>query len=67
MVRRQRRRRRYSGSRWEKRSKGAGWHLQLGVENGGSGVCADEDGGLIGGASLKALDFVEIMNAANQE
>ena len=29
--------------------------------------CADEDGGLIGGASLKAPDFVEIMNAANQE
>lgn len=25
------------------------------------------DGGLIGGASLKAPDFVEIMNAANQE
>nr|WP_317322719.1 triose-phosphate isomerase [uncultured Flavonifractor sp.] len=25
------------------------------------------DGGLIGGASLKAPDFVEIINAANQE
>ena len=36
-----------------------------------SGLCDDEDGGLIGGAqgnaSLKAPDFVEIMNAANQE
>ena len=29
-----------------------------------SGLCDDEDGGLIGGASLKAPDFV---NAANQE
>ena len=28
---------------------------------------ADIDGGLIGGASLKAPDFVEIVNAANQE
>ena len=27
----------------------------------------DIDGGLIGGASLKAADFVEIVNAANQE
>ena len=27
----------------------------------------DVDGGLIGGASLKAPDFVEIVNAANQE
>ena len=27
----------------------------------------DVDGGLIGGASLKAPDFVEIINAANQE
>lgn len=27
----------------------------------------DIDGGLIGGASLKAVDFVEIVNAANQE
>ena len=25
------------------------------------------DGGLIGGASLKAPDFVEVVNAANQE
>ena len=33
----------------------------------GSGLCDDEDGGLIGGASLKAPDFVEIVNAANQE
>ena len=33
----------------------------------GSGPQPDEDGGLIGGASLKAPDFVEIMNAANQE
>ena len=32
-----------------------------------SGLCDDEDGGLIGGASLKAPDFVEIMNAANPE
>ena len=32
-----------------------------------SGLCDGEDGGLIGGASLKAPDFVEIMNAANQE
>ena len=32
-----------------------------------SGLCDDEDGGLIGGASLKAPDFGEIMNAANQE
>ena len=34
-----------------------------------SGLLAqpDVDGGLIGGASLKAPDFVEIMNAANQE
>ena len=28
---------------------------------------SDIDGGLIGGASLKAKDFVEIVNAANQE
>ena len=27
----------------------------------------DVDGGLIGGASLKAPDFVQIVNAANQE
>ena len=27
----------------------------------------DVDGGLIGGASLKPADFVEIINAANQE
>ena len=27
----------------------------------------DVDGGLIGGAALKAPDFVEIVNAANQE
>ena len=27
----------------------------------------DVDGGLIGGASLKAPDFVEIINSANQE
>ena len=27
----------------------------------------DIDGGLIGGASLKAADFAEIINAANQE
>ena len=27
----------------------------------------DVDGGLIGGASLKVPDFVEIVNAANQE
>ena len=27
----------------------------------------DVDGGLIGGASLKAPDFVEIINAANQD
>ena len=27
----------------------------------------DVDGGLIGGASLKAHDFVEIINAANQD
>ena len=32
-----------------------------------SGLCDDEDGGLIGGVSLKAPDFVEIVNAANQE
>ena len=32
-----------------------------------SGLCDDEDGGLIGGASLKAPDIVEIVNAANQE
>ena len=28
---------------------------------------ADVDGGLIGGASLKPADFVEIINSANQE
>ena len=33
----------------------------------GSGARADEDGGLIGGASLKLDQFVEIVNAANQE
>ena len=27
----------------------------------------DVDGGLIGGASLKPADFVQIINAANQE
>jgi len=27
----------------------------------------DIDGGLIGGASLKPADFVEIINAANQD
>ena len=27
----------------------------------------DVDGGLIGGASLKPADFVEIINSANQE
>ena len=27
----------------------------------------DIDGGLIGGASLKPSDFVEIINAANQD
>ena len=27
----------------------------------------DIDGGLIGGAALKAGDFVEIINAANQD
>ena len=27
----------------------------------------DVDGGLIGGAALKTPDFVEIVNAANQE
>ena len=32
-----------------------------------SGLCDDEDGGLIGGASLKPADFVQIINAANQE
>ncbi|MCB6499698.1 triose-phosphate isomerase [Colidextribacter sp. 210702-DFI.3.9] len=32
-----------------------------------SGLCDDEDGGLIGGASLKPADFVEIINSANQE
>ena len=32
-----------------------------------SGLCDDEDGGLIGGASLKAPDLVQIVNAANQE
>ena len=32
-----------------------------------SGLCDDEDGGLIGGTSLKPADFVEIINAANQE
>lgn len=30
-------------------------------------ACDDEDGGLIGGASLKPADFMEIINAANQE
>ena len=32
-----------------------------------SGLCDDEDGGLIGGASLKPAEFVEIINAANQD
>ena len=32
-----------------------------------SGLCDGEDGGLIGGASLKVPDIVEIVNAANQE
>ena len=32
-----------------------------------SGLCDGEDGGLIGGASLKPADFVEIINSANQE
>ena len=32
-----------------------------------SGLCDDEDGGLIGGASLKPEQFVDIINAANQE
>ena len=32
-----------------------------------SGLCDDEDGGLIGGASLKAPDFVEIVNAPNPQ
>ena len=32
-----------------------------------NGLCGDEDGGLIGGASLKPADFVEIINSANQE
>ena len=27
----------------------------------------DVDGGLIGGASLKASDFMQIINAANQD
>ncbi len=30
-------------------------------------TCDDEDGGLIGGASLKPVDFTTIVNAANQE
>ena len=33
----------------------------------GSGLCSDEDGGLIGGASLKPADFMAIIDAANQE
>lgn len=32
-----------------------------------SGLCDSEDGGLIGGASLKPEQFVEIINAANQD
>ena len=32
-----------------------------------SGLCSDEDGGLMVGASLKPNDFVQIINAANQE
>ena len=32
-----------------------------------NGAQPDVDGGLIGGASLKPADFVEIINAANQE
>ena len=35
--------------------------------NEGYGACDDEDGGLIGGASLKPVDFTTIINAANQE
>ena len=31
------------------------------------GTCDAEDGGLIGGASLKPNDFMAIINAANQE
>ena len=31
------------------------------------GMPRGADGGLIGGASLEAPDFVEIVNAANQE
>ena len=31
-----------------------------------SGLC-DDDGGLIGGASLKPDDFIAIINATNQE
>ena len=30
------------------------------------GLCDDEDGGLIGGASLKSADFATIVEAANQ-
>ena len=31
-----------------------------------SGLCDGEDGGLIGGASLDAGKFMDIVNAANQ-
>ena len=33
----------------------------------GNGLCDDETATLIGGASLKPADFVQIINAANQE
>ena len=56
-----------SGSRWERRSKGAERSFRRQTEAEQSGLCDDEDGGLIGGASLKPADFVEIVNAANQE
>ena len=47
-----------SGSVGERRSKGA---------EGDVYKRQGEDGGLIGGASLKVPDIVEIVNAANQE
>ena len=52
---------------WGEEEQGSGRSFRRQAEAELSGLCDDEDGGLIGGASLKPADFVEIINSANQE
>ena len=54
-------------ARWGEEEQGSGRSFRRQAEAELSGLCDDVDGGLIGGASLKPADFVEIINSANQE